>query len=280
MAWFNNCENGSVAVVEALTGALDINKRDFGGQTGLMIAVTGGHLPLVRFLLDRGADPNILDVRDESVLMRAIYAPNNLEMINVLIKTGKVNIDQRDLNGCTALILAAAHAFRPIVEALVTAGANIHVASNPGYTALVYAVARGHQDVALYLLSRGALASMTIPPHSSTVLILACRRGMVKVVAFILDQGRGSTFLRLNHVETLYGRTALLWATEGGYTEVVRLLLAQPGVELNHRDRDHMSALSVSVENNYPEIAALLREAGAIDTFYDGYALHKSCTVQ
>jgi ankyrin repeat protein len=41
---------------------VDPNIRDYGGETLLHYAAYGGHLNVVEFLLERGADPNVQGV--------------------------------------------------------------------------------------------------------------------------------------------------------------------------------------------------------------------------
>ena len=51
----------AAAVSAALAGGADVNERNNGGQTALILAVIFGHTKLVRILVDAGANPRLRD---------------------------------------------------------------------------------------------------------------------------------------------------------------------------------------------------------------------------
>jgi hypothetical protein len=60
-----------------------------------------------------------------------------------------------------------------------------------------------------------------------------------------------------------YGSTALSWASYRGNKDLVKLLLAQPGIKLDETNLDGETALMVAAENGYSEIVEMLLKAGA-----------------
>lgn len=99
-----------------------INSRDItSGDTGLHIAVARSDGLWVRFLLQRGADPNI-----------------------------------RNKRGIAPLQLATSLGFVEGVEALIGGGANINVADQTGETPLIAAVHARNVPLVRLLLARGA----------------------------------------------------------------------------------------------------------------------------
>jgi uncharacterized protein len=100
-------------------------------QTALMYAAGGGHLEVVRVLLKAGATVSAID-----------------------------KMFSREYGGeKTALHYAAQQANVAVVEELLNAGADVNAltknAQNRGYTPLIYALQRGHRDVAQLLIKRG-----------------------------------------------------------------------------------------------------------------------------
>jgi len=63
------------------------------------------------------------------------------------------------------------------------------------------------------------------------------------------------------HVD--YRHTALIWASYKGNKDMVKLLLAQPGIKLDAINIDGDTALMVAAEHGHAEIAEMLLKAGA-----------------
>ncbi|TAD71545.1 MAG: ankyrin repeat domain-containing protein [Sphingomonadales bacterium] len=103
-------------------GTQIVNSRDLtSGDTGLHIAVARSDLLWVRFLLQRGGDPNI-----------------------------------RNKKGLTPLQFATALGFTDGVEALIKGGASINVADQTGETPLIAAVHARNVPLVRLLLEKGA----------------------------------------------------------------------------------------------------------------------------
>lgn len=103
-------------------GTQIVNSRDLtSGDTGLHIVVARSDLLWIRFLLQRGADPNI-----------------------------------RNKKGMTPLQLATAMGFTDGVEALIKGGASINVADQTGETPLIAAVHARNVPLVRLLLDKGA----------------------------------------------------------------------------------------------------------------------------
>lgn len=103
-------------------GTQVVNTRDItSGDTGLHLVVQRRDVLWVRFLLQRGADPNI-----------------------------------RNKKGVTPLQLATAMSFTDGVEALIKGGANVNVGDQTGESPLIAAVHQRNHELARLLLGKGA----------------------------------------------------------------------------------------------------------------------------
>jgi len=118
-------------------GTQIVNTRDItSGDTGLHIAVARSDILWVRFLLQRGGDPNIRNKKGITPLQLAT-ALSFTDGVEELIKKGaQVNVS--DQTGETPLI-AAVHARNvPLVRLLLSKGADPDRNDNSGRSARVY----------------------------------------------------------------------------------------------------------------------------------------------
>ena len=67
----------------------------------------------------------------------------------------------------------------------------------------------------------------------------------------------------VNSPQPDYRHTALFWASFKGYKDMVKLLLAQPGIQLDAISIDGDTALMAAAEKGHAEIAEMLLKAGA-----------------
>ena len=114
--------DGEVDTVKRLIEAgADVDARDFGGLTALMLTVRNGHAEIVKILLEAGADLNAQDDDGETALLKAARG-GQTEVVNILI-TASADVNVRTKNGDTALILAKGWGHTHIVDLLRKAGA-------------------------------------------------------------------------------------------------------------------------------------------------------------
>jgi ankyrin repeat protein len=179
---------GVVEIVKMLLdfGASDmIDDRCEDGRTALAIAV-GKCVPLVKVLLQAGADPNIPGRQGVTALMSCCYRfdfqpellqrlldagadvhatdergttvmdvavqSETVEMVEMLVAAGA------DVNAGAVLPLSAASAFEDtvVLQALLTAGADVNAKDSQGHTPLFAAIAHGNAAAVEALLGAGA----------------------------------------------------------------------------------------------------------------------------
>ena len=132
-----------------------IDSRDNIGRTAFMRAVAWGRWDVAEVLLEAGADPDLLDINDMTILMSAAWEGDlGLNTVEFLANHTEADLDLQGRGNLTALMWVAWEGHLNVVKALVEAGASLKVQNN-GSTALDYAVAAGHTDVANYLMEAG-----------------------------------------------------------------------------------------------------------------------------
>ncbi|ONF96416.1 ankyrin repeat domain-containing protein [Sphingomonas jeddahensis] len=113
------------AVVKMLDqpGQRIVNARDVtSGEGALHIVVKRGDSTYLRYLLQRGADPNMRDGRGDTPLLLAVQYGHNA-LVEVLT-AGKANPNLGNGGGETPLIRAVQKRDLPLVRSLLAAGAN------------------------------------------------------------------------------------------------------------------------------------------------------------
>jgi len=110
----------------------------------------------IQKLIDKGADVNAKDKNGVTALIVAI-AKGKLEIFYKLYRLG-AKVDAKDKNGVTALIVASAKGNEDIVEFLCNNehDPDVNAATIDGYTALMIASQFGHEKIVIELLKAGA----------------------------------------------------------------------------------------------------------------------------
>jgi ankyrin repeat protein len=165
---------------------------------------------------------------------------------------------QEDNIDGSPLYYAALCGFRDTVERLIgTSPEDLNPRSGRTYkTPLGAALARGHMEVAVFLMEHGAELNAR-GGEGYTHLHKASSSRDVEAMRVLLDRGADPNSV------TDKGKTSLLIASEKGDLVAARLLL-EHGADLNLRDdEDHWSPLQQASQLGHCDIAQLLFDHGA-----------------
>jgi ankyrin repeat protein len=199
----------------------------------LFTPIRNGDVQAVGKLLDDGADVNARDVEgDTPLILASFYATP--ECAELLIAKG-ADVNAANKTGATALIRAATDYEK--TRLLVAAGADVRVRTALGNTPLILAARRaGNSRTVQLLLERGADATARNDAGVSPVLAGAAS-GDVETVRLLLDAGGKAddfpTSKTPRPADIAAGfRTPLMWAAYHNDVRIVRLLL-QHGADPN-----------------------------------------------
>ncbi|KAK7456343.1 hypothetical protein VKT23_010589 [Stygiomarasmius scandens] len=145
--------SGHLGVVKYLVeNGADINAVGEKYGTALQAAAYGGYLDVVKFLTKKGADVNAVGGRSA---LQAAALRGHLDVVKFLIEKGAdVSAVRRGYE--TALQAAATEGHLVVVKFLLAQGTDINVVGGFYGTALQAAVSRGHLDVVKFLVGKGA----------------------------------------------------------------------------------------------------------------------------
>ncbi len=223
MLW-DEFENGSVlSILEEVTQNTEtIEKQDkipepeFSSPKALAMAVEQGNYREAQRLLDSGVNPEQLDQRGLTPLMRAVQL-QNAKMVKLLAKHG-ANINRSDKledtplvwaaskgdsdivailmefgadpdrGNFTALMWAAFHGDKPMLQKFIEAQANLNARTREGWTALMWASEQGNVQAVWALLEKGARINIQ-NNDGLTALMLAARKGRLGATNLLLKKG-------------------------------------------------------------------------------------------
>uniref|UniRef100_A0A8C7S313 Ankyrin repeat and KH domain containing 1 n=1 Tax=Oncorhynchus mykiss TaxID=8022 RepID=A0A8C7S313_ONCMY len=243
------CYKGHLDMVRFLleAGADQEHKTD-EMHTALMEACMDGHVEVARLLLDSGAQVNMPADSFESPLTLAACG-GHVELAALLIERG-ANLEEVNDEGYTPLMEAAREGHEEMVALLLAQGANVHATTATGDTALTYACENGHTDVADVLLQTGADLVRPLPNPLSCPHLLG--NSSCQYIAFLHE---------------LFTRSLLLL-----FAGVLRLTLSfvslpPPGANVNRAtaNNDH-TVVSLSCAGGHLAVVELLLAHGADPT--------------
>ncbi|KAJ2933235.1 hypothetical protein H1R20_g3834, partial [Candolleomyces eurysporus] len=191
----------------------------------------------------------------------------NVGMSEVVLSHRDINISSQARCGCTALIVGSFLRRHTILERILARPDTDPTIRCPTHgTALLAAAHRLYFDTVNQIISsplRSKLDFHDTADCGCNLFICAARSG---------DEETFLSFFRLtnwqdspNIVDCKFGRTALLWASFYGQESIVRLLLSNPSVDSNYRDKDGNSALTLAVNSGHEEVVRIVLASPGIN---------------
>jgi ankyrin repeat protein len=259
-----------------LDGGVDINQVDADNTSGLVVSILNKRYSYAKFLLDRGADPNIADVRGRAALYAAIDMRNqdysalpahpdddplpSLDLVKALLDhganpnsqltknlPGRSGMDQGDVTldaGTTPLMRAARAGDAAVMRLLLAKGADPKLTTKDGNDALQFAAGVGYRDKNTKGTEGEALEALKV------------------AVGLGLDINRANS----------RGETALHGAADRGADSIVQYL-AGHGAQLNAKTKQGLTPLDFAMGKNvrgqlpvpHDSTVAVLRKLGGLE---------------
>lgn len=222
-------EKGHLKIVKYLIDkGANIDDKNKNGRTPLMLAIEGGNFNYLNYLAKNDADNNQSYHNEETPLTLDIqFEKEKFDVISYLVKKG-ANVNQEDYNGDTPLTIAINKGNIKIIKFLIESGANLNLRENSYYgTPLILAADLGNLEIVSYLVKKGANINEK-GKYGYSALMVASQKGHIEIVKFLVNNGANI------HLKNISGDTALKYATNNGKHDIVSYLenVKQPKIEI------------------------------------------------
>nr|KAF6424888.1 fibronectin type III and ankyrin repeat domains 1 [Molossus molossus] len=143
-----------------VSNGTDVNLRNGSGKDSLMLACYAGHLDVVKYLRRHGASWKTRDLGGCTALHWAADG-GHCGVVEWMLQDG-CEVDVMDAgSGWTPLMrVSAVSGNQRVASLLIEGGANVNVKDKDGKTPLMVAVLNNHEELVQLLLDRGADASV------------------------------------------------------------------------------------------------------------------------
>lgn len=196
--------------------------EDKKGSTAVMFAAERGFLPIVKLLVEKGADVTVQN-RYGYTSLHASSSGDHLEVSEFLIAKG-ANVNALDEGGRTPLFVAAEKNRMGHVRLLKEHGADLEIRDARQWTPLFAAVDSGSLEVVKYLLEQGVSVRGARAGGGRSPLLAASSSGNMEMVKLLLAAG-ADVGARMSEGHSSYrGMTAFQIAQMRGHKEVAELL--------------------------------------------------------
>ena len=203
-------EGGHVEIVSKLlaVGAKEnqdyVNARKNSGTTPLMTTCSNGHMNVVTYLVEHGANVHLQD-KDGDTCLHFAAERGHVEIASKLLGLGAKGkhdyVNGSNNFGRTPLMKTCYNGHMNIATYLIEHGANIHLQDNDGCTCLHYAAEKGHVEIASKLLDLGAKEKQSY--KRLTPLLVASNHCKTEMVEYFIKRPECTKEQRIDALELL-----------------------------------------------------------------------------
>lgn len=211
----------------------------------------------IKIVIDQGADVDcVLDSLPP--IWRALMS-KKFDTVKLLIEK-KADLNVRNGYGDTLLIYASSINQAEIAKLLLDNKCDYNIVNNNKENALYQACRRGNKEIIKLLLACPKIDIDTPNDNGFSMLYhTTCIEIDKEITEMLLAAGANPN---VQNSGSMHDYTPLMGACSKGSTSIVKLLLKNPKIDLNVKDKTNRTALQIAEHDNHKDIVELLKEHG------------------
>lgn len=184
-----------------------------GSYDDFFMAIKQDNASAITGLLQRGFDPNTPAPDGQNGLFLAAR-DGSLKAAQALVDWPQTNVEIRNAQDESPLMMAALRGHMALVKRLVERGADVN---KPGWAPLHYAATGGHLEIMAFLLENYAFIDAE-SPNGTTPLMMAAHYGTPEAVKLLLEAGADTA------MKNQLGMSAVDFANRGNRPDSAELI--------------------------------------------------------
>jgi len=156
-------KNNHLEIVQLLhVFFVPLDEKNAQEETALSIALKLQLFAIAELLCSHGADINVVGINGSTSLMRSAF-DGRYQTAEFIVNHDSCSLDVRNLNGETAVMIAARHNNRDVLELLIRRGAQLAVQDHSNRNALMVACMTEKYDLIDLLMDPRAILGKSVP---------------------------------------------------------------------------------------------------------------------
>ncbi|XP_046582590.1 putative ankyrin repeat protein RF_0381 [Haliotis rubra] len=252
------CQGGNVDIVKCVLRhkALYINSTDYKGITPLMSAAGYGNKVVFHVLIDRGADALAKDATNRNILHWTCQG-GNVKILNFILTRNIVDINSRNRDKMTPLLLAAYYKKRDVIDLLIERGAHTLAVDHKSRNILYLSCSSVDLETVNYILKQNIVDINTKGEDGKTQVLVAAYLGNGEVFDILVKKGANLSVVTNNRDNILH------LAIRGGNIKIVKYILTQDVVVIDSKGFEDMTPVLLAADVGNIEVFDILVNKGA-----------------
>ncbi|KAL0969380.1 hypothetical protein UPYG_G00226300 [Umbra pygmaea] len=227
------------------------------GNTAMHLACVANDTDMVRFLLSKGAHPNVQDKEGRTPAMLASHLGHDNMVILLAKNHADMGLVDNEGKGVLFYCISPTKRHLRCLQVAINNNANVNNMSTTGKSVFLFACERAHdcENMCTFLLEKGVNPNSTNKATGRSALMEAARAGALELVRAILQRGGDPNALDRKRM------TAAHLAAEGGFFQVIVVLSAY-SADLGVTSLDGNTPLHFAAAGGFTECCRFLFQRG------------------